>query len=45
MEGVSRGKYKIVDVWSPPPKDPVYVLGAMLVFDLANIRVPPKLIY
>jgi hypothetical protein len=45
IEGVRQGKYKLVDVWSAPTSDPIHALGAMLVFDLAQMRVPSELIY
>jgi hypothetical protein len=45
MEGEKQGTYKVVDVWSAPPTDPIHRIGAMLAFDFAKLQVPSQKIY
>ncbi len=45
LEGAKQGTYKVVDVWSAPATNAIHVLGAMLAFDFAQVRVPSNTIY
>jgi hypothetical protein len=40
-----QGTYKVVDVGSAPATNAIHVLGAMLAFDFAQVRVPSNTIY
>ena len=45
LEGANRGAYKVVTAYAAPNNSPVRVLGLMLLFDLAHVRIPSNLIY
>jgi hypothetical protein len=39
VEGVSDGRYQVVDRWSPGESDPIHTLGLTFLTDLAGLRV------
>ena len=45
LESTNLGAYKVVTVYTAPNNHPVRVLGLMLLFDLAHVRIPSNLIY
>jgi hypothetical protein len=45
LEGVSDGRYQVVDRWSPGEADPIYALAMTLMVDLAGMRLDPKEVY
>jgi hypothetical protein len=45
LEGANRGAYKVVTAYTAPNNNPVRVLGLMLLFDLAHVRIPSNSIY
>jgi hypothetical protein len=45
VEAASDGHYKIVKRWSPPPMDPIHLLGQTFITDLAGLDLDPSEIY
>ena len=45
LEGANLEAYKVVTAYTAPSNNPVRVLGLMLLFDLAHVRIPPHAIY
>jgi hypothetical protein len=47
IEGIKGGEYHVIDRWSPEPAagDAAYILGTMMVFDLARLRIKQSEIY
>ena len=47
IEGIKGGEYHVIDRFTPKPADgdAAYILGTMMVFDLARLRIKPSEIY
>lgn len=47
IEGIKGGEYHVIDRWNPKPTDgdAAYILGSMMVFDLARLRIKQSEIY
>jgi hypothetical protein len=47
IEGIKGGQYHVIDRWSPEPVagDAAYILGTMMAFDLARLRIKKSEIY
>ena len=45
VEGVTDGRYQLVDRWTPGEGDPIHTLGMTFLADLAGLRIDPKEIY
>lgn len=45
IEAAADGQYKIVKRWSPPPMDPIHILGQTFIADLAGLELDPREIY
>ena len=45
VEGLSNGRYQVVDSWSPIKSDPIYRLGMTFLADLAGLNVAGDELY
>jgi hypothetical protein len=47
VEGIKGGQYHIIDRYAPKPSDgdAAYILGTMMVFDLARLRIKQSEVY
>ncbi|MBV9772196.1 MAG: hypothetical protein JOZ32_21670 [Bryobacterales bacterium] len=45
IEGVKRGRYHIIERYSPDPKDPAHILGIALAIHLARLRLLYQQVY
>ncbi len=45
LEASSDGRYQLIDAWSPPTGDPANVLGRLMLFNLADLKLSDKEVY
>ena len=45
LEASKDGRYQLIDAWSPPNGDPANVLGRLMLFDLANLKLSNQEVY
>lgn len=45
LEASNDGHYQLIDAWSPPTGDPANVLGRLMLFDLADLKLSNKEVY